>query len=141
MLATCLMLLSGCGGTRGMTLPHPDRRTPVSLSAKERERLRLGMRIFLESVEGILEGAQQNRMAAVARSAERSGMGMVEDISFSDAMKLPPEFVILSMDTHQKFDALSREAAENLTKQGALDQLSAILANCTACHTTYRLAR
>jgi len=141
MLASCLVLLAACSATRGMTVPGPDRRTTIDLSAKESAHLRRGMRIFLESVQGIADGVRRNRMAQVARSAERSGMGMIEDISFSDAASLPPEFIIMSIDTHQKFDALSRSAAENGTRASTLEQLSAILANCTACHTMYRLAR
>ena len=139
-LALCLVLLGACSSTRGVTLPGPDRRTPIRLSAQEREQLRHGMRIFLESVEGITNGLHRNSMAEVAHSAERGGMGMLEDISFSDALKLPPEFTILSIDTHQKFDALSRAAAEGGSKASVLEQLSVLLANCTACHTTYRLA-
>ncbi len=140
-LAFCLVLLTACGGSQGLTLPRPDARTPIRLAAKDSEQLRHGMRIYLESVEGILEGAHRNRMAEVARSAKRSGMGMLEDVSFADALKLPSEFIIMSIDTHQKFDALSREAADGGTKSSTLEQLSAILANCTACHATYRLAR
>ena len=56
------------------------------------------------------------------------------------AIKLPPEFVALSLDTHQKFDALGLEAARGGTKIGALKQLDEILANCTACHATFRLS-
>jgi hypothetical protein len=140
-LACCLVHLAACGGTQGMTVPGRDTRTVIRLSAKEREHLRLGMRIFLESVQGIVDGAKRNDMAQVARSAERSGMGMIEDISFSDAVSLPPEFLIMSIDTHQKFDALSRAAVDGGTKAGALERLGGILANCTACHTMYRLAR
>jgi hypothetical protein len=139
--AFCLVLLTACGGSQDLTVPRPDTRTSIRLSAKESEQLRHGMRIYLESVEGIVEGARQNRMVEVARSAKRSGMGMLEDISFADALKLPSEFIIMSIDTHQKFDALSREAADSGTKTGTLEQLSAILVNCTACHATYRLAR
>ncbi len=140
MLAS-IVLLTACSATHGMTVPGPDTRTTIHLSAKEGAHLRRGMRIFLESVQGIADGVHRNSMAQVARSAERSGMGMIEDISFSDAVSLPPEFIIMSIDTHQKFDALSRSAAENGTRASTLEQLSAILANCTACHTMYRLAR
>jgi len=141
LLASCLVPLTACSATHGMTVPGSDTRTTIHLSAKEGAHLRRGMRIFLESVQGIADGVHRNSMAQVARSAERSGMGMIEDISFSDAVSLPPEFIIMSIDTHQKFDALSRSAVENATKASAIAQLSAILANCTACHTTYRLAR
>jgi hypothetical protein len=75
-----------------------------------------------------------------AKSAEKSGMGMMDEEAIEIAMKLPPEFVALSLDTHQKFDALGLEAARGGTKIGALKQLDEILANCTACHATFRLS-
>jgi hypothetical protein len=136
----CAVALSACSTSHGLTLPGPDTRTPIRLSAKEREQLRHGMRIYLESVEGAMDGARRGRMATVARSAKRSGMSMLEDVSFAEALKLPPEFIILSIDTHQRFDALSEAAGQGLSKAAALEQLSGILANCTSCHASYRLA-
>lgn len=140
-LASCLVLLTACATRHGLTRPLPNARTTIRLPAEESAQLRHGMRIYLESVEGVLAGARRGKMAQVARSAERSGMGMLEDISFADALKLPSEFIIMSIDTHQKFDALSREAADGGSKAAALERLSAILANCTACHNMYRIAR
>ena len=67
-------------------------------------------------------------------------MDMVESVSFAEVLTLPPEFLALSLDTHQKFDDLAHEAVAQGTKSSALKQLGAILANCTACHAAYRLA-
>jgi len=106
----------------------------------EREHLRLGMRVWLENVEGITEALADNKMRVVAKTAKKSGMDMVDDAMIEIAMKLPPEFVALSLDTHQKFDALAVEAAEGGAKVGVLKHLGDILANCTACHATYRLS-
>lgn len=102
--------------------------------------MRAGMRLYLECIEGITEALGENGMAGVARSAKRCGMDMVENVSFADVMTLPPEFLGLSLDTHQKFDALAHAAAEHGTKSSALKELGALLANCTACHAAYRLA-
>jgi hypothetical protein len=136
----CLLLLTACGVSHGLTLGRPDTRTTIGLAPKEREQLRQGMRIYLESVEAIVDGVHRNNLRAVAGSAKRSGMSMLEDISLGEAVKLPPEFIILSIDTHQRFDALSRLAEAGESKSGIMDQLSGILANCTSCHSTYRVA-
>ncbi len=137
LLAACLPLWAGCSGTQ-IEAPRVDLRTPIRLSTDEDEHLRSGMRDYLESIQGIVGALPQNKMAVVASNAKRAGMGMLNDVPVSAVMKLPPEFIILSIDTHQKFDALSRLAEESGNKSAVLAQLSEILVNCTACHSTYR---
>jgi cytochrome c556 len=56
------------------------------------------------------------------------------------ALKLPPEFVAVSIDTHQKFDDLAAAASSGATKAKVLEDLAHILTNCTSCHAGYRLA-
>lgn len=138
LLAAHLPLLAACGGAKIEAAPRADPRTPIQLSADEDEHLRSGMRAYLESIQGIVGALPQNKMADVASNAKRAGMGMVNDVPVSAVMKLPPGFVILSIDTHQKFDALARLAEEPGSKSAILAQLREILANCTACHSTYR---
>ena len=84
--------------------------------------------------------ASKGSLTPWLKAAKKSGMGMVDEPEIAIAMKLPPEFVAISLDTHQKFDALAQEAAEGGTKVGALTHIGEILANCTACHATYRLS-
>lgn len=140
LFACFLLLLAGCGAAHDAAMSRTEARTPIDLSAKDRERMRAGMRLYLECVEGITEALGEQSMAGVARSAKRCGMDMVNDVSLADVVTLPPEFLGLSLDTHQKFDALATEAVEQGTKSGALKQLGGILTNCTACHAAYRLA-
>jgi hypothetical protein len=100
------------------------------------------MRVYLESTRGIIEALADRKMSVVAENARKAGTGALHDVRLSVAAKLPPEFVLLSMDTHQKFDALSRyaDAAGRIGgKTEVLQHLSDILANCTACHATYRI--
>lgn len=139
-LAVCLPLLAACGGAKIEAAPRADARTPIQLSVDEDEQLRAGMRDYLESIKGIIAALPRNQMAVVVSNAKRAGMSMVNDVPVSAVMNMPPGFVILSIDTHQKFDALSRLAEEPATKNAVLAQLSQILANCTACHSTYRSA-
>lgn len=138
-LATCLVL--GACGTRLDSPPHePGERTAIHLSLSDREHLRRGMQRYLASVQGIVEAVSDNKPVAISESAKNVGMGMLSEVPVSVAVRLPPEFLMLSMDTHQKFDTLSRCAAAGESKAQMLRQLGGILANCTACHATYRLA-
>ena len=54
-------------------------------------------------------------------------------------MKMPPEFRMLGMDTHKRFDALALEAESIGDQQAVMKQLSGILANCSGCHAAWRL--
>jgi cytochrome c556 len=115
-------------------------RAPIELSGKEQEHLRFEMRKLLESVQMITEALAEDKMDFVAENAKKYGMGIVDDAAISLAMKTTPEFVALSADMHQKFDDLALYATQGGTKTGALKQLGAILANCTACHAAYRIS-
>ncbi len=68
-------------------------------------------------------------------------MSMVQELPVSLVTKLPPDFILMSLDTHQKFEALSRMESGDGTRNAALEDLRDILANCTACHAMYRLSR
>ncbi len=139
-LLACCVLVGACSAAYDRALPRAEKRAPIELSAKERERLRAGMRVYLECIEGITDGLAESKMSAVARSAERCGTDMIVGVSVPDVLALTPEFLALSLDTHQKFDALAKEAGEHLTRSSALKELGAILHNCTACHAAYRFA-
>jgi len=139
LLACGSLLLAACSVANDATRFPAEARTPIELSAKEGDRLRAGMRLYLECVEGITGALGENKISGVGRSASHCGMHMVDNVSFAEVLTLPPEFLALSLDTHQKFDALAQEATEHSTRASALKQLDAILANCTACHAAYRL--
>jgi hypothetical protein len=140
-LATCLVILSACGGVQQVgSLPNDEARAAVRLAAADREHLRRGMRGYLASVQGIVDALSESKLAAVSGNAKKAGMELLSGVPASVAVGLPPEFLMLSMDTHQKFDALSRLAAEGRSRTEVLTQMRDILANCTACHGKYRLA-
>lgn len=115
-----------------------DAREKIPLSVKEREEIRAGMRAYLESVQGVVEGLARHRMAHVAGSAAKGGERMLADVSLQLVMKLPPEFVMMSADTHRKFDELATAARETGTKLAVTSKLGEVLANCTSCHAKYR---
>jgi cytochrome c556 len=135
-----LSLLTGCGGAYLASTTQPSQRAPLRLTAPEREHLRAGMRVYLESIEGITQALADNKMQAVAKSATRSGQSLMDESAVAMVLKLPPEFVAASIDTHGKFEALAANAAAGAPKAQLLDDLGQILSSCTACHATYRLS-
>lgn len=139
---TLLLALPACGMAHDAAAPSAaiDARTPIRLATAEREHLRAGMRGYLESVQGVLEAINQRRMDRLAESARKSGVASVRTVSLATVASLPPEFTHLSLDTHEKFDALARVATQNAGRKELLDQTSSILANCSACHSMFRLA-
>lgn len=141
LLATCLVLLVACSAARDGTLLGAAPRTLNELSARERESIRAGMRVYLECIEGIIDALFANRMGGVARNAKRAGTDMIQGVSAADAVALPPEFLLLALDTHLKFDAMAQEASQHGSKTAVLQQLGAVLANCNACHAKYRFPR
>ena len=117
-----------------------DTRTGFVLSDTDSEHLRRGMRAYLESTQAIIEALSDNKLAAVQRHARKAGVSATSDVSLWVALSAPTEFVFLSMDTHQKFDALAAAAERHATKREILQHLHDILLNCTACHATFRLS-
>lgn len=115
-----------------------DAREKIQLSFREREQIRAGMRAYLESVQGIVEGLAQHKMAVVARNADKSGERMVADVPVALALRLPPQFVLMSVDTHRKFDELAKAARETRTKLAVTSKLNEVLMNCTSCHAMFR---
>lgn len=52
---------------------------------------------------------------------------------------MPPQFMLLAADTHQRFDAVATAAKAGSTRSELLTMLSDIVANCMACHAANRL--
>jgi hypothetical protein len=128
-----------------VALPAPiargtDGRVVLSLDKADSDRLLAGMRRYLESTQGIIEGLARSDMKAVAERARKSGAAMVSDVSLSTIVGMPPDFLMASMATHQKFDELADAAKTGMTRLAALDSLGGILATCNACHETYRVS-
>ena len=116
-----------------------DDRTPVQLTAGERDFVLHEMRGFLVSVQGIVSALADDKPAEVAKHAKASGMATTHNVPREMMRKMPAEWRTLGMDTHSRFDALAQEAASMGDAKQMMAKLSAILANCTGCHAAYRL--
>ena len=53
--------------------------------------------------------------------------------------KLPLQFKQLGLATHEGFDQIALDAKDLSDPQHSLQQLSQLMANCVACHSTYQL--
>ena len=102
-------------------------------------RFRSGMQIYLSSLHAITDALSKNDRISAAMAARVSGMSSAKDVSLAAALTMPPQFVLLAADTHERFNALAATATAESTRSDLLAQLSNIVANCTACHAAYRL--
>lgn len=138
--ALVLLAAALLSSAAGSIAADPDQRQLLVLSRPEADALLRGMRVYLESIEGIITSMSANAMPKAAASARRSGHAMLGDVALTTALKLPPDFVLMSADTHRKFDELAESAERPGAKLAVMQNLSAILANCTSCHAMYRVA-
>jgi hypothetical protein len=134
-ILAALPALGGSSQSRAVS----DAREKIVLTAAERERLLSGMRTYLKSIEGIVEGLASNRLDRVRASALRSGKALLGDVDPALALAIPMSFSLMSLDTHEKFDALAARAAEKTPRSELLRDLGTILGNCTGCHATFRV--
>jgi hypothetical protein len=134
--------LGGCqlpgSGSDTVAVVNAEREA-VRMAHRDAERFRSGMQAYLASLHTITDALSKNDWASVATGATASGMSAVNDVSLAEALTMPPQFVLLAADTHERFDALAAAASAGSTRSDLLTQLSDIVANCTACHAAYRL--
>lgn len=123
----------------GAVAPSTDGRQAIILPEAEREFVLREMRMFLASVQTIIEGAGKPDMNQVAAAARQVGAEAQQAVPGSLMGKLPLNFKRLGLDTHKKFDALALDAKQLGDPQHALQQLSELMNNCVACHATYRI--
>lgn len=117
-----------------------DARASIRLSAADGEHLRRGMRIYLESVQEIVQALSANDMAGVALAAGKSGAKLIADAPLTAVIGLPPEFTLASSETHRKFDELAETARSGTSRTIVLEHLGEILESCTSCHAMYRIS-
>ena len=111
-MRTILGLICGAVALGALPATAGDVREKVELTVSEREHLKAGMRAYLDNIQGVVEGLSKHDFKAVSRAATKSGMAAVKSVPVALALRLPPQFTLMSIDTHEKFDALAREAGE-----------------------------
>jgi len=119
--------------------PLHDGRAVLELSPGERAMILDEMRLFLDGVEKMTGALGRQDMPAVAGAARNLGRKMVHEVPPALRAKLPPEFRQLGFTVHGDFDQIALDAESMKDASYSLNQLSATLQKCVACHASYRI--
>ena len=123
----------------GNVIPSDDGRTSVVLTKDERNLILNEMRAFLVSVQGVSQAITENNMNKVEELAQKAGMAAEEGTPGSLLQKIPLSMKKLGFGTRANFDEIAENARTTKDAVLARKQLDALLNNCIACHTLYRL--
>jgi len=134
-----------CAGTVSAHDARPidgDERIAVILTRAERAYVLEQMRLFVASVETVVAGlAESDRGGAVDAAAARGLKRNINDPAFPPTLapKLPAEWKQLGGAMRKGFDALSDAIGAGQDTSQSLTQLSEVMRNCVACHSTYHI--
>ncbi len=117
---------------------NDDGRTPIVLTAQERNFVLGEMREFLQSVKIITMGVVNKDMKSIQAAGRKMGMAAAGGVSPALRNKLPDSFKKLAGATHKAFDVIAMEAEDIGDEQAILKKLGNMLNNCTTCHASYR---
>lgn len=123
----------------GSVAPASDGREALILEPAERDLVLTEMRMFLSGVQKITQALTKEDMETVVKAAREVGLTAQQAVPGSLMGKLPLAFKKLGFDTHKKFDALALDAEQLGDPNHALQQLSTLMNNCVACHSTYQI--
>ncbi len=123
----------------GSVAPASDGREALILEPAERDLVLTEMRMFLSSVQKITRALTEEDMETVVKAAREVGLAAQQAVPGSLMGKLPLAFKKLGFDTHKKFDELALDAEQLGDPNHALQQLSTLMNNCVACHSTYQI--
>lgn len=115
-------------------------RQALLLTTTERTLVLTEMRLFLASVQAIVEGVSKDNLPLIIKAARKVGAKAQPAMPASLTRKLPLTFKKLGRDTHKKFDMLALDAEQLGDPQYSLQQLSELMNNCVACHATYKIS-
>lgn len=135
-LASLVMALLAAPFVQASDTP---KRETLSLTSEQAEHVRIEMRGFLVSLQGIQEGLAREDFEAVAKMARLSGRAAPVAAPPGLGEALPEPFRELGGATHMAFDQLAMDALEVGDVQLSLEQLGGLMQNCIQCHSRYRL--
>jgi len=117
---------------------YDDGRAPIYVSGAERAALLSEMRGFLETVQGTMDAIVTENLVAIAELNAAAGMRAAAATPAALTNKLPEPFRQLGVSTHKLFDGIAQEATDMGDIGAITAQIGGLLANCTACHASYR---
>lgn len=124
----------------GRTGAEVDGRTTILLEPSERAVVLNEMRQFLAGIQQMLEAAERNDAAAIAKVARPLGMAAAHAVPAGLAAKLPLEFKTLGHSVHGDFDRIAMDAEALSDVRLSLRQLGGTMKKCVMCHATYQIA-
>jgi hypothetical protein len=119
--------------------PVADGRAVLELATGERAMILEEMRMFLDGVQRMTGALGRQDMPAVAEAARGLGQKMVHEVPPALRAKLPLEFRQLGFSVHRDFDQIALDADSLKDVSYSLNQLSATLQKCVACHASYQI--
>jgi cytochrome c556 len=135
------LALSLVGGAVGVQAREPvnDTRQRLVVTAPARDGILAEMRGMLAAIDAVLRAVASDDRAAAERAARSVGMAAAVDVDPEVKRQLPQGFLMLGMQTHRAFDGLADLLKAGAPTDETLKRLSAVTANCVACHAAYRL--
>jgi antitoxin component of RelBE/YafQ-DinJ toxin-antitoxin module len=116
-----------------------DNRLPIEVTVPQQEMVLEEMRDYVAALQEITGGLAVSDFNKVAEAATRMGRGRMVGERMEMARQLPEQFRMMGMSEHDDFDAIARDAIDLQDKDHTLEQVSAALGKCVACHATFRL--
>ena len=125
---------------KGETVKSTDHRTELLLSESNRDFVFDEMRDFLESIQQINEGILTNNPEIIIKAAKHSGGRVIDHAPKGMLKSMPIGFKELGFATHEIFDNIALNAANNYDGVEIQTQLNTLLNNCTSCHKSYKIS-
>ena len=128
-------------GLMAMTVraDEADNRQVLNFSNPQRNHVLGEMRSLLAGTQMILAALTKDDMAEVAQHAQALGFNMKHKAENPLHDVLPKDFMQLGMSMHKDFDLIATDATSLKDPKHTLQQLSATMGKCIACHETYQI--
>ena len=138
---SCLMAAGLAAGVSAESPAAADARIAIPLSPADAEALRAEMRGQLITVQGLVSALAADDWNTVAELADAQRPGPQRHPAGPPGFRasLPPTWFDLARPMHQNYGAIAAEARGERRKDAALRHLSAVMAQCTACHAMHRI--
>ena len=121
-----------------VTLPD-DTRVSIVVSQSNRDFVMHEMRTFVEALQQINLGIEQNDPSLITKVARASGGSVADHAPAGLIASLPIEFKTLGFDTHAKFDEIAESSEKNFDPKQTHSQVTELLGNCVGCHKIFRM--
>lgn len=140
-LPFCLATAGLAAAVSAQTPSAADARIAIPLSPTDAAALRAEMRGQLINVQGLVAALAENDWNTVAELADTQRPGPQRHPAGPPGFRahLPPTWFDLARPMHQSYGTIAGEARGERRKDDALLHLSSVMAQCTACHATYRI--